>query len=120
MQTIIFDIDGVLLLNGRRTPLASLAASFLKTYHVVIVTSRAQDSGLLLVMLAAIDLGDCRLIMRPEDSVPSNAWKMKTILALAQEHEIAAVFEDNPSVLAALSAAKVPIVPIYSGYYSRY
>jgi hypothetical protein len=115
VKTIIFDIDGVLLLGHRKTALGSIAAALRIAFNIIIVTGRPCDEQTVLEM-KALGLGSCPLHTLPAGA-KANAWKVETICRLAREHEVAAVFEDSPAVLKALSQKRIPIVPVFSGYY---
>ena len=60
------------------------------------------------------------LYMKPValEGAGGDSWKIETLLSWAQTYDIHFIFEDCPKIITALRAAKLPVVPILSGYYN--
>jgi hypothetical protein len=60
------------------------------------------------------------LYMRPEDhdiDHRSVTWKVGVVRDLCDRYSVKLIFEDDPSIIRALRALALPVVPILSGYY---
>jgi len=63
-----------------------------------------------------------QLLMYPGKEVePCDAakqWKIDTLVELSEKYDLRLVFEDDPQVIRGLKIVGLPVVPIFSGYYS--
>jgi uncharacterized HAD superfamily protein len=88
------------------------AKQLAETHDIVWLTARPEPvRGMTEDWLAQHGLPTGRLLMLPEgEKKLARMFKLDAIRRLAEEHEIAVVFDDDPRVIALLEEAGIPVV----------
>ena len=97
-------------------PLAALLA-VLEDWHILLVTSRPErNRDLTQEWLMRHNVAYDALYMRPTDGAHLS-WKLDTIRDLCDRYPVEFIFEDDPAIIGPLRQLRLPVVPIFSGYY---
>jgi hypothetical protein len=148
MNIAVFDIDGCIADSWHRReyirgskpdwdkfhkacgddpvlPLAKVAETLASVgWTIMYVTKRPEEVRMVTEQwLMRVGLltayNKANLIMTTEPDVREHSrWKVHTVERIIEGADEALIFEDDPQLIAAYRNRKLPVVPIFSGYYN--